>query len=369
MAAPGPSPGLAQVRAFPRSRTGSRKNTPSLPADRLFSEKEAGQTIATTNPKTGQEGRSGKVLALGYAVIEVGEDEDSVPPLSVFYPPSSHPKPAQARPQCFARRVLLGWLSPRTNVYGRWCTGYCRRHSFGMDETTVNGELDLFTDDVHYIEPLPANVGTTTYAGVGPLLPLGSGTSTRSSEIPSVVVCTKADLMDNAAEDVKFNGGRWEEKTDRARQALGNVCLAYGAALFYTAPTQPTTYALLKSYTVPPPLISPPASPNTVSAPAIVGSTKFPFNHRANVLDRDAAMIPSGWDSWGKINVLRDGSDPAQLEKGWKVSLSRYGDPQPTRPPHERPQPRFQPIFRHAASATSSSNVPSGDGRSDWRGR
>ncbi|ODO03307.1 hypothetical protein I350_06157 [Cryptococcus amylolentus CBS 6273] len=103
------------------------------PADRLFSEKEAGQTIATTNPKTGQEGRSGKVLALGYAVIEVGEDEDSVPPLSAFYPPSSHPKPAQARPQCFARKISLR------------C---CRRHSPGLDKTTVNGELELFTDDV-----------------------------------------------------------------------------------------------------------------------------------------------------------------------------------------------------------------------------
>ncbi|ODN73082.1 hypothetical protein L202_08476 [Cryptococcus amylolentus CBS 6039] len=140
-----------------------------------------------------------------------------------------------------------------------------------------------------------------------------------ASGIPIIAVCMKAYPMDNAAED----------------QALSTVCLAYGAALFYIAPTQPTTYALLKSYllksyllhglyTVPPPPNPPPTSPNTVSAPAIVGSTKVPFNHRANVLDRDAVMVPSGWDSWGKINVLRDGFDPAQVEKNRKVSLGRY---------------------------------------------
>jgi dynein light intermediate chain 1 len=24
-------------------------------------------------------------------------------------------------------------------------------------------------------------------------------------------------------------------------------------------------------------------------------------------------MVPSGWDTWGKINVLRDGYDPASI--------------------------------------------------------
>ncbi|TYJ52348.1 hypothetical protein B9479_007042 [Cryptococcus floricola] len=238
--------------------------------------------------RAGQERRSGKGLALGYEVIEVGEDEDLALPLSVFYPPS-HPKPAQARPQCFARKVSLG---------------YCRRHSSGLDETTVDGELDLFTDDVlqellawlswvetwaseagergevdelherlqshlqHYIEPSPANGGTTT------------------SVIPIVVVCTKAYLMDNAAEDVEVKDG---------------------ASLFYTAPSLLKCYLLHRLYTVPPSLNPPPTSP---------------FNHRANVLDRGVVMVPSGWDSWLEISVLRDGFGPAQAE--WKVSLSRY---------------------------------------------
>ncbi|ODN82658.1 hypothetical protein L202_00955 [Cryptococcus amylolentus CBS 6039] len=313
------------------------------------------QTQAVGAAQAGQERRSRKGLA--YEVVEVGEDEVELFPICMVDWPLTACKfgaaalgilssfvasePAETRTQCFARKVSLG---------------YCRRHSSGLNETTVNGELDLFTDDVNwasevgdrgeveelherlvqhsqrYTKPSPAIVGTTAYASVGPLLPLGSRTLTQSvrhlSTIPIVVVCATTDHMDNAAEDVGVKGGHWKEKTDRAQQVLRTVCLAYGAALYYTAPTQPTTYALLKSYllhrlyTVPPPLIPPPTSPNTVSAPAIVGSTIFPFNHRANALDRDAVLVPSGWDSWGKIDVLRDGSDTALVEKGWKVSLS-----------------------------------------------
>lgn len=96
-----------------------------------------------------------------------------------------------------------------------------------------------------------------------------------------------------------------------------------GAALFYTASSQPHTYSLFRSYllhrlhTLPPPLN--PAS----DAPAPATSTRFPFSHRANVFDRDCVMVPSGWDSWGKINVLRDGFDPGRIGKAWETSLRR----------------------------------------------
>lgn len=41
------------------------------------------------------------------------------------------------------------------------------------------------------------------------------------------------------------------------------------------------------------------------------------------MLDRDAVMVPSGWDSWGKIIVLREGFEPERVHKAWTVSL-RY---------------------------------------------
>ncbi|ODN86333.1 hypothetical protein L198_07352 [Cryptococcus wingfieldii CBS 7118] len=221
-------------------------------------------------------------------------------------------EPVEAGPQCSARNVSLR---------------YCRRHSPGLDETTVNlqnlstwlswvetwaseagerSEVEELHERLpshlqHYTELSPAIVGTTTYTVVGPLLPLGSGTSAPREFLS--LWFAKTDRMDSSAEDVGVKGGHWGERTDRAQHALRTVYLGYGAALFYIDPTRSTTYALLKSYllprlyTVPPPPNPSTASPNTVTTPAMVGSTKFPFNCQADVLDRDAVMIPSGWVS------------------------------------------------------------------------
>jgi dynein light intermediate chain 1 len=31
------------------------------------------------------------------------------------------------------------------------------------------------------------------------------------------------------------------------------------------------------------------------------------------VLDREAVVVPTGWDSWGKIKVLREGFEPQEM--------------------------------------------------------
>jgi hypothetical protein len=39
-------------------------------------------------------------------------------------------------------------------------------------------------------------------------------------------------------------------------------------------------------------------------------------------------MVPSGWDSWGKINVLREGFDPARVGSALEASLGVLKDGQ-----------------------------------------
>ena len=41
-----------------------------------------------------------------------------------------------------------------------------------------------------------------------------------------------------------------------------------------------------------------------------------------NVIDRDKVLIPPGWDSWGKIRVLREGFDVEGTSSGWTVDIS-----------------------------------------------
>ncbi|WVN87585.1 uncharacterized protein L203_102768 [Cryptococcus depauperatus CBS 7841] len=288
----------------------------------------------------GSRARTG--LALGYEIIDVGEEEDAVPPLSVFYPPSSHPNILKLVSTALPPKSLsdtavviaLDWTKPSSMVQElltwlswveQWAQGFAEQGE--VDE--LHEKLQSYLQ--HYSEP-SANSSTSAYANLGPLLPLGPGTLTlNSAGIPIIVICTKADLMDSVGEEIGIKGGGWEERTDWVQQVLRTICLSYGAALFYTASTQPSTYSILKEYllhrlyTVPPPLHATSSSPTNPTHPtSSLENTKFPFNHRANVLDRDAVMVPSGWDSWGKIKVLREGFEVEGVKKSWEVSLRRF---------------------------------------------
>lgn len=94
-----------------------------------------------------------------------------------------------------------------------------------------------------------------------------------------------------------------------------------GAGLFYTTP-QPTTLNVLRQYALHtlfvPPAPAPDGSLDGAAAPA---RNAFPFSHKPNTLDRDRIVVPAGWDSWGKIAVLRDGFDAKAWGEAWEHDL------------------------------------------------
>jgi hypothetical protein len=112
-----------------------------------------------------------------------------------------------------------------------------------------------------------------------------------------------------------------------------------GAALFYTAQSRPQTFDVLRSYVLhrlfTPAPASRIASSGTEAAAAPNGapsegpvagggtalSTRFPFLHRASTVERDILIVPSGWDSWGKIHALRDGYACAPVSAGWECDV------------------------------------------------
>lgn len=87
----------------------------------------------------------------------------------------------------------------------------------------------------HYVEPAglsaPVDPVTTVSSSINStLLPLSSGTLTHNvAGVPIVVVCTKADLIDEeediALGSIKGKGGEWEERTDGVMQVLRTICL------------------------------------------------------------------------------------------------------------------------------------------------
>ena len=94
-----------------------------------------------------------------------------------------------------------------------------------------------------------------------------------------------------------------------------------GAGLFYTTP-QPTTLNVLRQYALHTLFVPPaPAPDGALDGAAAPARNVFPFSHKPNTLDRDRIVVPAGWDSWGKIAVLRDGFDAKAWGEAWEYDL------------------------------------------------
>jgi dynein light intermediate chain 1 len=112
-----------------------------------------------------------------------------------------------------------------------------------------------------------------------------------------------------------------------------------GAAVFYTSQTNPASYAKLRQYilhrlfapdpslqlaTTTPTPTSTAATSRTApaqSTPRQSARASFPFLHRANVVDRDQVLVPAGWDTWGKIKILRERFDCDACGQRWEADL------------------------------------------------
>lgn len=225
-----------------------------------------------------------------------------------------------------------------TKIIRAQCSYNCHSHA-------VQSHVQHYTEPS--TDPLPTN---STLSNT--ILPLGPGTFTHNSAgVPIIVACTKADLIDDGNDMaagssgmgsmVKGKGGEWEERTDGVMQVLRTICLKCesciissfricllktqedGASLFYTT-TVPSTLQLLRQHALHL-LFAPPApSPAMTSGaePQAPIRNIFPFHHKPNTLDRDRIVVPAGWDSWGKIAVMRDGFEAKLWGEAWERDLA-----------------------------------------------
>ncbi|KAF8592779.1 hypothetical protein K439DRAFT_1610518 [Ramaria rubella] len=304
-------------------------------------------------------------FALGYDWTDIRDDADEV-----YTVPSSSPSYLSLLPHFLPPRtslphtlvmIILDWTRPWSFIeqlelwltwIETWAKGDGAREleivreesrercaalgyitGMNVEHTNLRITYTVQSHIQHYTEPSstadPPLPGATSLNGT--LLPLGSGSLTHNaSGVPIVVVCTKSDLIDEGHDIVGGAGGmggmvkgksdEWEERTDGVMQVLRTICLKYGAALFYTT-QQPQTLSPLRQYVLHL-LFAPPApSPSFGSEAPAPARNPFPFQHRPNTLDRDRVFVPAGWDSWGKIAVLRDGFDAKGWGEAWEHDL------------------------------------------------
>uniref|UniRef100_G3NRG0 Dynein light intermediate chain n=1 Tax=Gasterosteus aculeatus aculeatus TaxID=481459 RepID=G3NRG0_GASAC len=115
------------------------------------------------------------------------------------------------------------------------------------------------------------------------LLPLGDNTLTHNLGIPVVVVCTKCDAISTLEKEHDYR----DEHLDLIQSHIRRFCLQYGASLVYTSVKEMKNLDILYKYLV----------------HRLYG---FPFHCPAQVVERDAVFIPSGWDNEKKIAILHE---------------------------------------------------------------
>ncbi|KAJ6490435.1 dynein light intermediate chain-domain-containing protein [Mycena vulgaris] len=283
-------------------------------------------------------------FAVGYDFANVRDDadKDTLARLSVYTVPSSALEytallphfvpPRSALPHTLVM-IALDWTRPWTFVedletWLQWVETWARGDAARKLEIVREESRErLHSHLQHYSEPsidLPAAASSVSGST---LLQLGPGTLTHNSAgVPIIVACTKADLIDEGSDLATGASGMggMEERTDGVMQVLRTICLKYGASLFYMT-QHPATLQTLRQYALHL-LFIPPAPSPTIASDAPVHNP-FPFTQKPNYLDRDRIVVPAGWDSWGKITIMRDEFDARTWGDAWDRDLEATNTP------------------------------------------
>ena len=130
-------------------------------------------------------------------------------------------------------------------------------------------------------------------------IPLGPGEWDEPLGIPLCVVCQNADKI----EALEKERGWKEEEFDFILQYMRTILLKHGSSLVYTMPTAPGSLRTLIH--------------STLGIKSLLKQEQL----RHNVTDRDRVVVPTNWDSWAKIRILREGFDVEGISEKWSVDI------------------------------------------------
>lgn len=140
-------------------------------------------------------------------------------------------------------------------------------------------------------------------------IPLGPGEWDSPLGLPLIVVAQNASHI----ETLEKERGWKDEEFDFILQYLRTVLLKHGAALMYTMPSATSlTNAQLQT------LIH-----SCLGITNLLGKDRGGGTVKHNVVDRERVLVPVGWDSWGKIRILREGFDVEGVSRQWGEDIEK----------------------------------------------
>ncbi|CAO3634134.1 unnamed protein product [Cunninghamella blakesleeana] len=206
-------------------------------------------------------------------------------------------------------KAILDELREKLEFYLKTYSEPVPNNTFNLTASTSTSSVPSTSTNNFVPTTLVSNPSTTTAADQV-TLPLPSGSLSTNYGIPIAVVCCKSDYFTKLEQTYDYK----DDQFDYIQQTLRSICMKYGAALFYTSTLRPYTFHNLRQY---------------ILHRVLTTSTKtYPYLIKAQVVERDSVAVPSGWDSWGKIRVLRE-FDCEAVNQGWDADLEALLDRQP----------------------------------------
>ncbi|KAK9354906.1 dynein light intermediate chain-domain-containing protein [Lipomyces doorenjongii] len=212
--------------------------------------------------------------------------------------------------------VLLDWEEPR-----RWVRDLAQYIKF-MRELVFKGlDQDVRASGLRKCSQRYRQLSSISFTEVLTLpsrsaemdIPLGKG----EYDAPLGVELLVAVMNSERVDVLERQFGRKDDEFDFIQQFLRTVLLKHGAALVYLSSESKSLFPLLY-YLLSPSLLS------EHSRNILIEASK---NIQPNVVDRDSLLIPSGWDSWSKILLIKEGFDVDGVSSGWSTDvLSNEGD-------------------------------------------
>ncbi|KAK1147309.1 hypothetical protein N8T08_001386 [Aspergillus melleus] len=291
------------------------------------SQREFLETFAadTSDPNLTNEKRKGRVppvanqFALGYTYLDVldADQEDTLARVSAYL--LSEPSLSFApllKPLLTPNSVpetlvviLLDWSEPW--IWIRQLREWVRllRHVLISldDETKIVMEETMteWRDRKRGMDANSAGAQGLTSSGGPVTIPLGPGEWDEGLGIPMCVVCQGADKIEKLEKDHSWH----EEEFDFILQFLRTILLKHGASLIYTTPFLANSLQSL------------------LHSSLGIHSLLKRQSLKHNVIDRDKILVPSNWDSWGKIRIIRDGFDMEGISTAWSIEIQEPPEP------------------------------------------
>ncbi|KAK2750436.1 hypothetical protein FQN57_003916 [Myotisia sp. PD_48] len=286
------------------------------------SQREFLATLSSENSDTGlpSERRKQKAppianeFALGYTYQNVldADQEDILARISIYllsepsasYAPLLRPLITPSTVPEMLIVILLDWDAPWTwiRTLREWIR-LLRSVLISLDDETKMVMEGVMTD----WKERRRGLDSSYVAGAGgPVssIPLGLGEWDEGLGIPTCVVCQGAEKIEQLEKD---HGWR-EEEFDFILQFMRTILLKHGSSLIYTTRFLDNSLRTL------------------VQSSLGIHSLLKRQSLKHNVIDRDKILVPSNWDSWGKIRIIREGFDIEGVGNCWSIEIQ--GSPQ-----------------------------------------